>query len=92
MNYCIVNKIEYIDGSVVYNPFGYTTDMNECEQINSTYYLQFLNWIENNKTDLENDNISISVFFQDNPKVYEANMQTTSIDGMNLNVITFSDL
>jgi len=92
MEYCIINKIEYVNNQVIYTSFGYTTDMNECEQINNTYYLPFLNWIENNKTDLENDNISISVFFQDNPKVYEANMQTTSIDGMNLNVITFSDL
>ena len=91
MDYCIVNKIEYVNNQVTYTPFGYTTDMNECEQINSTYYSPFLNWIENNKTDLENNNISISVFFQDNPKVYEANMQTTSIDGLDIPELNFSE-
>jgi len=92
MDYCIINKIEYINNQIVYTENGYTTDMNECQLINETYYSDFKNWIDENKLDLENDNISISVFFQDNPKVYEANMQTTSIDGMNLNLITFSDL
>ena len=92
MEYCIVNKIEYINGNVIYTPVGYVTDMNECQLINDTYYLGFENWIESNKTDLENDNISISVFFQDNPKVYEADTQTTSIEGMNLNLINFGDL
>ena len=91
MDYCIVNKIDYIDGSVIYTPFGYTTDMNECEQINSTYYSPFVNWIDDNKTDLENDNISISVFFQDNPKVYEANMQTTDISGLDIPELNFSE-
>jgi hypothetical protein len=92
MEYCIINKIEYVDNQVIYTPFGYTADMNECEQINSTYYSGFTNWINENKTDLENGTKSISEFFQNNPKVYEANMQTTSIGGMDLNLITFSDI
>lgn len=92
MEYCIINKIEYINGNIIYIAIGYTTDMNECQLINDTYYLGFETWINDNKTDLENDNISISTFFQDNPKVYEVNTETTSIDGMNLSLITFGDL
>ena len=92
MEYYIINKIEYIDNQIVYTPVGYNTDINEITLISNTYNTPFENWVNANKADLENEIISISEFFIDNPKVYEANEQTTSIDGMNLTLKNFNDL
>lgn len=83
MSYCIVNKIEYIGGSVVYTPIKYI-DNNEalCNQINNDYDTTLGAWIETNKTDLENSVVSISSYFDSTPIVYIARTISNNIDGL----------
>ena len=85
--YCIVNKIEFINNNVVYTPVGYLTNMVDCESINNKFENTYNQWIIDNKTDLENNNISISQFFDTTPVVYLAEQRTESVEGMNLNEI-----
>jgi hypothetical protein len=86
--YNIINKIELINGVVVYTPIGYSTNTLDIQSINSTYESSFGDWIRNNKNDLESGNIQVSDYFNNNPICYTAYQQTTSIEGMNLSEIT----
>lgn len=88
MEYNILNKINLINGSIVFTPLGYLVNSNDCDTINANYNATYLNWVNNNKSDLENGNINISIFFDTTPEIYEAHQVTTSVDGMGLNEIT----
>jgi len=59
----IIDKIEYINGGVVFTPIGYCVDDAIISQINSDYDSTLGNWVEINKTDLESGIKSISEFF-----------------------------
>lgn len=73
METCIINKIEYIDGNVVYTPVGYTTDMvGVCDPINADYDSTLGAWVESNKTELEAGTKFISEFFDTTPIVHIA--------------------
>lgn len=92
MEYCIVNKIEFIDGQTVYTPVGYDLGHDDCDLINSTYYKPFEDWINNNIQDLQSGTKTLAEYFSTNPKVYVAHQHSTTLEGMGLNEITFNDL
>lgn len=92
MNYYIVNKITCVNNDLVYTPIGYTTNEEERNSINTNYDNTLGSWIENNKSNLENGTISISVFFETTTFVYSAYEETTSIEGMNLQPIDINTL
>lgn len=85
--YCIINKIELINGSVIYTPVYYTTNATLCSSINADYDSTLGDWIETNKTDLENNVVSISTFFNTTPIVYVAKTETTSVVELGLTEI-----
>lgn len=73
MEKCIINKIEYINGEVVYTPVGYTTDMvGVCEVLNADHDSTLGAWVETNKTELETGTKFISEFFDSTPFVHIA--------------------
>ena len=88
MEYCIKNKIELIDGAVVYTAIGYITNMDECATINADFEATFGSWIESNKTELELGTVLLSAFFDVTPIVYSAQQSTDSVEGMGLTNIT----
>lgn len=79
---CIIHKIEFINGGVVYTPVGYTSDMiNVCDVLNADYDSSLGSWIETNKPDLESGVLNISVFFDTTPVVYIAKTEVNySVD------------
>lgn len=72
----IISKIEYINGSVVYTPVGYSVDEVLCDTINADYDSSLGNWVETNKADLESNVKSISEFFASTPFVHIAKTVT----------------
>lgn len=85
--YYIITKIENINGNITYTNIGYyvlsKTDANTINQ----NYISYNNWIEANKTDLENSIKLISEYFTSNPIVYNNLETTTCIDNFNLSLI-----
>jgi hypothetical protein len=92
MNYNIISKIEYINNQVEYTSIGYTTDTSLVDYIYNNYELIYDSWIDQNRSDLENDIIQVSDFFTQSVNIYSANHTTTSIDDMNLSEININDL
>lgn len=87
--YCIVNKITCVDNKLVYTPVGYIdNNVSLCNQINLDYDNTLGNWIETNKTDLENSQKSISEYFVSDPIIHVAKTETTNIEGLELIEIT----
>ena len=79
--YTIINKMEYTD-QILYTPIGYTTDQTIIDQINLEYENTFHAWINENKIDLENGSISISLFFETTPIVYNADTTVNYIENL----------
>jgi len=73
----IIDKIEYINGGVVYTPVGYCVDDAIITQINQDYNSTLNNWIETNRTDLESGVKYISEFFDSTPVVHIAKTGTS---------------
>ena len=72
----IIDKIEYINGGVVFTSIGYCVDDAIISQINSDYDSTLGNWVEINKTDLESGVKSISEFFNLTPIIHVAKTGT----------------
>ena len=85
--YYIITKIENINGNITYTCVGYVLSELDVETININYN-NYNNWIETNKTDLENGIKLISEFFINTPIVFGCFTQTTYIEGLNLSLIT----
>lgn len=88
MEYCILNKIELVDGNVNFTTLGYLTNMEDCALINENYDSTYGSWIESNRSGLEDGTINISAFFDTTSVVYKTYQHTTSIEGMGLSEIT----
>lgn len=71
-----------VDSLMTYILIGYTTNTNNIDIINSNYDSTLGNWIETNKIDLESNILSISEFFNSNPKVYIARTSVSLIDNL----------
>lgn len=87
MEYYIIDKLELINGVVVYTPVGYLTsqeDVDAAPEITT----QFEDWITTNKTNLENGTLIISDYFNTYGPSYACNTITTSIEGMEIDLIT----
>lgn len=84
--YTIINKIEYNTG-VVYTPVGYIVNNPQLELDINLIYQNFEDWVNENKTDLENETIDISAFFINTSHVYSVNYHTDNIEGFNINEI-----
>jgi hypothetical protein len=85
--YYIITKIENFNGNITYTNIGYVLSELDVETININYN-NYNNWIETNKTDLENGIKLISEFFINTPIVFGCFTQTTYIEGLNLSLIT----
>lgn len=87
MEHYIITKTEVVNSNIVISNVGYVTDKANADIINQNY-IDFENWIETNKTDLESGIKSITDYFINNPVVYSCLSKTTNIDGFNISLIT----
>lgn len=87
MEYYIIDKLELINGAVVYTPVGYLTSQ---EDVCSTKQICtcFSEWCINNINELNNGEVTLSEHFNSHGKSYVCNTITTSIEGMEINLIT----
>lgn len=83
MRYTIIDKIEYVDG-VIYTPIGYIDNNPQLVDDVNSLYQNFENWVNTNRTDLENGVVDISEFFINLPYVYSANTEVDDIEGYGL--------
>lgn len=86
--YYVVTKIENINGNITYTSVGYVLSESDAQTINTNYYNNYINWIETNKTDLENGIKLIAEYFTNNVVVFGCCTQTDCIEGLNLSLIT----
>lgn len=85
----IIEKIELSkDEKVQTLPIGYTKDIDLVNKININYDGTLGVFIGANRTKLEIGEISINTFFETTNHIYEARINTDSIEGINLNEIT----
>ena len=87
MNYYVITKIETVNENITYTNIGYVLSEIEANAINQNY-ISYNNWIETNKTDLENGIKLISEYFISNPIVYYNLQNTSCIDDFNLSLIS----
>lgn len=86
MEYYIIDKLELINGELIHTPIGYLTSQTALDSI-SDKLNTFENWINLNKTDLENGSMGLSDSFQTNNHYYVCNTITNYIDDMGLTEI-----
>ena len=80
MEYNIITKIYKNNNMFMLEDIGYTTNTQHVVDLNnSTNYLNYLNFIQTNKNDLENGNMNILSFFENNIIVYNSNTSTNYI-------------
>jgi hypothetical protein len=87
MKYYIIDKLELIDGVLVHTSVGYLTSQ-EAVDAAPEVTTHFEDWVNNNKADLENGNITLSSHFDTHGKSYVCNTTTTSVNDMGLSEIT----
>ena len=87
MTYYIIQKIELIDGSVVYTPVGYLTSKEDVDGA-SEICTCFTTWCNTNSEALAAGTINISEHFNSHGKSYVFTTTTNYIDGLNLELIT----
>lgn len=87
MQYYIIDKLELIDGALVHTSVGYLISQEDVDAAPEICTC-FEDWVNNNKADLENGNITLSSHFDTHGKSYVCNTVTTSIEGMGLTEIT----
>jgi hypothetical protein len=75
-----------MNNQVVYTPIGYTLNKSDAEIINNKYK-SFDDWVVNYNSELNNETISISEYFDANPIIYNSNSVTDNIDDMDLTEI-----
>lgn len=88
MDYCIIYKVEFVDGEVAHTPVGYTTNEEDCHTLNSNYDSTLGDWIQSNISDLENGSKTMGDFFQNTPYVHHARAKASTIEGLGLEEIT----
>lgn len=86
MRYTIIDKIEYNNG-ILYTDIGYIDNNPQLVDDINSLYQNFENWINTNRTDLENGVVDISEFFINLPYVYSANTEVSDIEGYGLSEI-----
>jgi len=89
--YYIINKIEFINGVVVYTPVAYTTDLTLCSEINTAYDNTLGDWNNTNLAALEDGSVLISEFFETTPLVHIARTTSTEVGSL-LEITTIEEL
>lgn len=82
MEYCIINKIEFIGSEVVFTPVGYLLNQDDCVDINVKHDSTLGAWVESNRTELETGVVLVSTFFDTTPIVYITRTTATNVDGL----------
>ena len=85
MQYYIIDKLELIDGVLLHTSVGYLTSQEAVDSAPEICTC-FDDWVNNNKADLENGNITLSSHFDTHGKSYVCNTVTT--DSSSLTLIT----
>ena len=83
----IIDKIEFEKDKIKMTMVAYTTNKDLIEEINENYDITLGKFSAENRTKLENNEISISKFFENVNFVYEARTETEVVEGLNINLI-----
>ena len=88
-NYTIINKIELEgNGNLLYTEVAYTTNEEVIIDINVDFDETLGKFMAENRTNLENENITIGTFFDSIPFVYSARTEVNTLEGIGLNEIS----
>lgn len=87
MEYYIIEKLELINGVVVYTPVGYLQSQQEVDAAPEVCTC-FSEWCISNINELNNGELTLSDHFNSHGKSYVCNTITTSIEGMGIDLIT----
>lgn len=84
-NYTIINKIELEgNGNLLYTEVAYTTNEEVITDINIQYDETLGKFMAENRTKLENENITIDTFFDSTLFVYLARTEVNTLEGIEL--------
>lgn len=86
--YYMIEKKDIINGELVNTPVGYVNSVDDIILLNAGKYKEFNDWIKLNLVGLQSGVINISSYFITNPPFYFSEWKSTSIDGLNLDLIT----
>lgn len=82
MEYCIIEKLEFVDEKVKVTAIGYSTNHTDCDTINSNHDNTLGAWVNANYSDLESGTKTISEFFATTPIVHTAKTTRNYIGGL----------
>jgi len=80
----IISKIESVGDTVTNTPIGYTEDKSKID----TSCCGYDEWVKNNLDGLEAGTVTPNTYFESNGPSYNANWETTCVDGLDLTEIT----
>jgi hypothetical protein len=86
--YYIVNELSWNVDTVVSTPVGYVTTQTDADEVNANHNVDYTNWIDANKADLESEAENAGTYFASNDNPYCIWWCTYSIEGMELTEIT----
>jgi hypothetical protein len=75
----ILSKFELLNGELIETSLGYLIDSNQANQVN-VGYLNYCSWVNDNKTDLENNVKTIAEYFNTIPIFYGFTTKSTNVD------------
>jgi hypothetical protein len=75
----ILSKFELLNGELIETSLGYLIDSNQANQVN-VGYLNYCSWVNDNKTDLENNVKTIAEYFNIIPIFYGFTTMSTNVD------------
>jgi len=83
-NYTIINKIQLEGNTLLYTEIAYTTNEEVITDINIQYDETLGKFMAENRTKLENENITIDTFFDSTLFVYLARTEVNTLEGIEL--------
>ncbi len=85
----IINKIQLDENNQInFEDYGHISNQSLINQINQNYDHSLGIYIADNRTNLELGTTDLSPFFANNPIVFEARTEVSTIDGLGLSEIT----
>jgi len=92
MKYYIVQKQQIINDIFEQEIIGYVESLEDKNYIEVNYENNYMEFIENNRSSLEQGTINIKEFFNDIPYSYIVDIELENIENMGLEKININNL
>jgi len=92
MKYYIVQKQQIINDIFEQEIIGYVESLEDKSYIEVNYENNYMEFIENNRDELEQGTINIKEFFNDIPYSYIVDIELQNIENMGLEKININNL